>query len=40
MKNILNNDRVKQKRMTEKVMKKMKIWMKIQIEYRSMDLLI
>jgi hypothetical protein len=26
--------------MTEKVMKKMKTWMKIQIEYRSMDLLI
>jgi hypothetical protein len=31
---------MKQKRMTMKVMKKMKTWMKIQKEYRSVDLLI
>jgi hypothetical protein len=30
----------KQKRMTMNMMKKMKTWMKIQKEYRSMDLLI
>jgi len=41
MKNILfNYEGVKQKRMTTKVMKKMKTWMKIQKEYRRVHLLI